>query len=67
MVPYVSTLTTALHPGQTVKTMEVTIQEIGKAFTIFYDMFHELEVIVQEGVEFRVNHPSGSLGGLEPM
>lgn len=47
--------------------MEATIQETGKVFTIFYDMFHDVDVIVQDGVLFGANQPSGGLGSLEPM
>jgi len=47
--------------------MEATIQETGKAFTIFYNVFHDISVIVQEGVAFGVNCPSGNLATLEPM
>lgn len=47
--------------------MEAAIQETGKAFTIFYDMFRDISVIVQEGVEFGVSPPSGGLRSLESL
>jgi len=47
--------------------MEAALQETGKTFTVFYDMFRDIDVIVREGVAFGVNCPSGSLGSLEPM
>jgi len=52
------------HPPT--KIMEATIQETGKAFTIFYDTFRDVGVIVQEGVEFEDSPPPGDLCSLEP-
>jgi len=67
--PTLSPLAAALHPKANSKDhiMEATIQETGKAFTIFYDMFRNISVIVQEGVAFGVDCPSGNLATLEPM
>lgn len=47
-------------------TMEEILQETGKGFTIFYDMFHSFDTIVQTGVEFTSNHPWDSLVTLDP-
>lgn len=46
--------------------MQVNIQETGKAFTIFYDMFRDISVMVHEGVEFAASPPPGGLRDLEP-
>ena len=47
------------------KSTAKTIQEKGKGFTIFYDLFRDIDVIIEWGVTFDPN--SESLDNLDTM
>lgn len=47
------------------KTIEKIIQEKGKGFTIFYDMFRDIDVIIEWGASF--DEDSESLDDVDPM
>ena len=47
------------------KSLEKIIQEKGKGFTIFYDMFHDIDVIIKWGATF--DEDSESLDDIDPM
>lgn len=46
--------------------MEGIIQNVGKGFTIRYDMYRDFDSIVQSGVEFVANNPMASLSTIDP-
>ena len=50
LIPTVSVLILSLR--RAAKTLAKIIQEKGKGFTIFYDMFRDIDVIIEWGATF---------------